>query len=238
MPQRGREIGFAVESFAEFRVSGRPLAQDLERVPARQARVFGEVDVGHPAGSQRTQDGVAREGRRRGQRAVRRVIGAGSADVHGVAPGSRPDQRDPGQQPGDPEVGQRCEASVQPAAGTRRWRGLGGRPRFGVPALGSSGRLVHRRVPPHSARVGLLHHFPGSPPDSHAAWLARRAFSTSPEAHRTGSPLAILPRHVVRSCCAAYERPVNRGCVSSWRQHIAESQCVPWKHAVTESILV
>ena len=101
MPQRGSEIGFAVESFAEFRVGCRPFAQDLERVAAWQARVFGEVDVGHPAGSQGPQDGVARERRRGGECAVRRIVGAGSTDVDGLALGPRPDQRYPGQQPGD-----------------------------------------------------------------------------------------------------------------------------------------
>ena len=70
MPQRGGQIGFAIESFAEFLVGRRPFAQDLQRVTARQPGMLGEVNVGHPAGPQWPQDGVAGERRRRGDRAA------------------------------------------------------------------------------------------------------------------------------------------------------------------------
>ena len=101
MPQRGGQIGFAIESFAEFLVGCRPFAQDLQRVTARQAGMLGEVNVGHPAGPQWPQDGVAGERRRRGDRAACRIALAGSADLHRFPVGTRPDQRDASQQAGD-----------------------------------------------------------------------------------------------------------------------------------------
>ena len=35
MPQRGGQVGFAIESLAEFGVGGCPLRQDLERIKTR-----------------------------------------------------------------------------------------------------------------------------------------------------------------------------------------------------------
>ena len=61
VPQRGGEIGLPVEPFAKLAVRGDGLGEDFDHIAARQPGMQSQIDLGHPAGAQRSQDGVARE---------------------------------------------------------------------------------------------------------------------------------------------------------------------------------
>ena len=61
VPQRRSEIGLPVEPFAELGVRGDRLGEDLDHVATRQPGMQSQIDLGHPAGAQRPQDGVAGE---------------------------------------------------------------------------------------------------------------------------------------------------------------------------------
>src|ERR1700685_67250 len=91
VPKRGSQVGFAIESLAEFRVAGCPRRQDFERITTWEAGMLGEVNVGHPARSQRAQDSVTGEGSGAGYRnAGRNVLAgvlAGPAILRGIAVG-------------------------------------------------------------------------------------------------------------------------------------------------------
>lgn len=68
MPQRGGQVGFAVESLAEFAVCGHRLGKDFYSVATRQPGVLSEVDLAHPTRTQQPQDGVPSETRAAHQR--------------------------------------------------------------------------------------------------------------------------------------------------------------------------
>ncbi len=63
MPQRCGQIGFPVEPVAEFAIRGDRLGEDLDHIAPRQPGVQRQIDLGHTAGAERPQDGVA--GKRR-----------------------------------------------------------------------------------------------------------------------------------------------------------------------------
>src|SRR3954452_14478621 len=68
MPQRGRDVGFAVEPLPILAVRRHRLGQYLQRVAAGQPRMLGQIDLTHATRAEHPHDGVTSEGRTIGQR--------------------------------------------------------------------------------------------------------------------------------------------------------------------------
>ena len=68
MPQRGRDVGLAVEPLAILVVRRHRRGQYLERIAPRQPRMLGQIDLTHAAGAEHPDDGVPGERRTIGQR--------------------------------------------------------------------------------------------------------------------------------------------------------------------------
>src|SRR3954467_8185557 len=68
MPQRGRDVGFAVEPLPILAVRRHGLGQYLQRVAAGQPRMLGQIDLTHATRAEHPHDGVTSEGRTIGQR--------------------------------------------------------------------------------------------------------------------------------------------------------------------------
>ena len=61
MIEGGCDVGLTGEPLAEHRIAGESRWQDLERVLAGEARVIGEIDLAHPAGTELADDAVTGE---------------------------------------------------------------------------------------------------------------------------------------------------------------------------------
>lgn len=61
MPQRGRDVGFAIESLVILVIGGERRRQYLERFPAAQPRVLDQINLSHRTVAQQPLDGVPGE---------------------------------------------------------------------------------------------------------------------------------------------------------------------------------
>jgi hypothetical protein len=61
VPQRRGQLSLAVEPLTEVRVRCYRFGHDSQSVAPCQPRVLSKIDLGHPAGTQQSEDGVTRE---------------------------------------------------------------------------------------------------------------------------------------------------------------------------------
>ena len=62
VPQRGGQVGFALKPLTEVAVRCYRFGEDFQSIVAWQPGMLSEIDLGHPARTQRPQDGVPVKG--------------------------------------------------------------------------------------------------------------------------------------------------------------------------------